>query len=149
MTASGARRRLLGPVLAALLAATGLCHAMWARMTDAELQQHSALVVEGEWLGQGAWPGRADGRQLGAIAVSAALAGKAEPGSLVFVARPPAGRPIADTDLSFRRGDRGLWFLKRAPGGDEAYLVDHPQRFLRDSPENAAAIRAWRERLKR
>jgi hypothetical protein len=29
------------------------------------------------------------------------------------------------------------------------YLLDHPQRFLRDSPDNAAALQAWRERLAR
>lgn len=138
----------LAGLLLALAGAPQEAGAMWVGLTDAELQQQSVLVVDGEWVGEGAWPGRSDGARLGAIAVKATLQGKAE-GNLVFVQRPPASRPVSSSDLSFRRGDRGLWFLKRAPGADAAgvFLVDHPQRFVREGPDSAAAIEAWRRRL--
>jgi len=118
-------------------------------MTEAELQQQSALILEGEWTGQAPWPGRSDGAQRGTIAVSRQLSGSLE-GAVVQVLRPPAGRPVSSSDLEFRRGDRGLWFLKAAPGEAKGvFIVDHPQRFLRDAPENAAELKAWHERLKR
>lgn len=118
-------------------------------MTEAELQQQSAIIVEGEWTGLAPGPGRSDGAQLGTITVARTLSGTVA-GSEVKVLRPPAGRPVSSSDLEFRRGDRGLWFLKAAPGEAKAvFIVDHPQRFLRDAPENAAELKAWRERLKR
>lgn len=155
MSKQGRRFERLRPVVlvAGLLLMLGPlpeAAAMWQGMTDAELQQQSPLVVDGEWVGEAPWPGRADGARLGAIAVKSVLQGKVD-GSLVFVLRPPASRPISSSDLSFRRGDRGLWFLKPAPGSDGAgvQVVDHPQRFLREGADTATAIGAWRSRLSR
>lgn len=144
------RRRLLGPVLVSLLTATGLCHAMWVAMSDAELRQQSALIVEGEWLGEGPAPGRPDGTRMAEIRITRVWQGRPA-GSQARVLRPAASAPVSSTDLRFAPGDRGLWFLRSAPqaGAEGPYLVDHPQRFLRDSPENAAALKAWRERLAR
>lgn len=144
-------RRLWGPVLAMWIAATGLGHAMWVGLSDAELRQQSVLIVEGEWLGVAPWPGRPAGAQLGRIAVAKVWQGTPAPGAEVRVLQPPAAAPVSSSDLRFRPGDRGLWFLKAAPEPEAAgiYAVDHPQRFLRDSPGNAAALKAWRERLAR
>jgi hypothetical protein len=89
----------LAGLLLALAGAPQEAGAMWVGLTDAELQQQSVLVVDGEWVGEGAWPGRTDGARLGAIAVKATLQGKAD-GNLVFVQRPPASRPISSSDLS-------------------------------------------------
>lgn len=155
MSIPGRRMQRLRPVvlLAGLLGLLGPwpeAGAMWQGMTDAELQQQSTLVIDGEWVGDAAWPARADGARLGVIAIKTVLHGSAD-GSLAFVLRPPSSRPVSSTDLNFRRGDRGLWFLKRAPAADAAgvYVVDHPQRFLREGTDNAAAIAAWRQRLSR
>lgn len=123
---------------------------MWVRLTDAELHQQSTLIIEGEWAGEGPWPGRPEPARVGRIMVSKVWKGRA-PEPEVLVERPSAGAPVSSSDLRFRPGDRGLWFLSTSgqPGEERIHRIDHPQRFLRDSPDNAAALKAWRERLAR
>lgn len=139
-------------VLAGALAGVHVAEvqAMWQRMSDAELLASSALVVDGEWVGQGRVTVAGQTLDLGSVKVVEVLRGSLE-GTVAFIAVPAADRPISSSDLRFRRGDRGLWFFKRSPKGDASspLIVDHPQRFLADLPENAAAIDGWRQRLKR
>lgn len=135
----------------ALSAVAGQAFAMWARMTEAELLQKSEWVVVGEWVGQAPAPSsdRAAG-EIGVIAVSEVLKGRRD-ASVAFVKLVGSKQPMSSSDLRFQRGDRGVWFLRLSAGNEPLgpYVVDHPQRFLRDAPENAAAISALRQQLQR
>lgn len=123
---------------------------MWAQMSDAELLASSDVIVLGEWLGQaevtldaGAGP-----QTLGVIAISEALKGGAAAG-FVLVQRPAPGALRSSSDLSFERGQKGLWLLRAKPGGARAiYLVDHPQRFV-SAASDAARIAALRASIGR
>lgn len=143
------RRRALGALaLAAVLPRESL--AMWAQMSDAELVQHSDLVVIGEWVGQSSvtLPGEAGPLELGGIAVAEVLKGPAGQ-TLALVVTTRADTPRSSTDLIYRRGDRGLWLLRRQPGGRAGlYLADHPQRFV-SAAGGAARIEALRRLLPR
>jgi len=103
---------------------------MWARMSDAELLERSAIVVQGSLIGQS--PIRTTSGEdllLGVIKVDAVLKG---PGTLtvVFLVLPAPGRPISSSDLVYRVGQSGLWFLRqRSEDETGIYLADHPQRF--------------------
>ena len=108
---------------------------MWARLSDEELIASSDLIVMGEWLGetQIALEGAASTQGVGVIAVSEVIKGKREPG-FVLVQRPGAGALRSSSDLSFERGQRGLWLLRAKPGGAQGiYLADNPQRFVSES----------------
>lgn len=141
-----------GCVLAFAASLAGQGHAMWARMSEAELIQKSQWIVVGEWMGQAplrSGQGAATS-ELGVIVVAEVLRGP-QGGLVAFVALPDSGKPVSSSDLRYQRGDRGVWFLRQQQPGDAAgpYLVDHPQRFLRDSADNAAAIAALRQQLLR
>ena len=108
---------------------------MWARLSDEELIASSDLIVMGEWLGetQIALEGAASTQGVGVIAVSEVIKGKREPG-FVLVQRRGAGALRSSSDLSFERGQRGLWLLRAKPGGAQGiYLADNPQRFVSES----------------
>ena len=123
---------------------------MWARMSDAELLQKSHWVVVGEWVGQTALrPPASEPLELGVIAVSEVLRGPRDSSVALVALRVPA-QPVASDELRFKRGDRGLWFLRLQSPAETGgpYVLDHPQRFVRDTPENAAAIAAWRRQLR-
>jgi hypothetical protein len=119
--------------------------AMWARMSDEDLMASSELVVLGEWIGQSLLilPDGARPVTVGGIAVSETLKGPAGTGlALVAIASAEALR--SGDDLSFRRGDSGLWLLRPRPGPIRGlYLADHPQRFIRAStgPKEIDALR--------
>ena len=108
---------------------------MWARLSDEELIASSDLIVMGEWLGetQIALEGAASTQGVAVIAVSDVIKGKREPG-FVLVQRRGAGALRSSSDLSFERGQRGLWLLRAKPGGAQGiYLADNPQRFVSES----------------
>lgn len=110
---------------------------MWARLSDEELIASSNLIVMGEWLGetQVTLEGAASAQGVGVIAVSEVLKGKREAG-FVLVQRPGAGALRSSSDLSFERGQSGLWLLRAKPGGAQGlYLVDTPQRFVSASSD--------------
>lgn len=138
--------------LALIALSGGLAQAMWAQMTDAELIQSSQWIVVGEWVGQAPLRITADGAagEVAAISVLEVLRGPAA-ATVAFVAVPGPSQPVSSTDLRFKRGDRGVWFLRsRSPGAEGMpFVVDHPQRFVRDTPANAATIAALRRQLQR
>lgn len=136
-------------LLALLVLLTGPVYGMWVAMSNTELLEKSEWIVVGEWAGQAPAKGKHTA-DIGVISISEVLKGRRD-ASVAFVGVRGANQPISSSDLRFQRGDRGIWFLRKSPGGDmlDVYLVDHPQRFLKDTPENAAAIRTLRQQLQR
>jgi hypothetical protein len=103
---------------------------MWAGLSDDELIRGSDLVVQGEWQGQTAlsMPSVPE-IAVGVIAISEVWKGAGNP-TFALVALPSSKAPRSSSNLTFRRGDRGLWLLRLQPGSQGLYLVDHPQRFV-------------------
>lgn len=125
-------------VVAVLLPVQGA--AMFARMSDEELIRRSDLIVIGEWVGQSSVQvaDTSAPLELGAVAIAEVLKG-APAQSLVLVATAAADAPRTGDDITYRRGDRGVWLLRLRPGGGKGiYLADHPQRFV---PEAGGAAR--------
>jgi len=70
---------------------------------------------------------------VGTIRVESVLKGPAALGVALLALPSPAG-PRSSTDLGYREGQRGLWFLRvRHPEGSGLYLADHPQLFVPQS----------------
>lgn len=152
---SGRRPIFFGPVVGALLLALAVLAseavAMWAQMSEQELIQKSDWIVVGEWQGQAParMAGAAGDGDVGVVAVREVLKGRRD-ATLALVAVRGATQPVSSSDLRFNKGDRGIWLLRLRSPSEPAgpYLVDNPQRFLRDSPENSAAAKALRQALR-
>ncbi len=103
-----------------------------APLTDPELSQKSQLIVRGE-LGAVKPLLPKDGSAplwVGGIRVESVLKGPADL-KVAHLALPSPEGPRSSTDLGYREGHRGLWFLRdRPPEGSGLYLADHPQRFV-------------------
>ena len=105
---------------------------MWARMTEDELLQRSDLIALGELVGttRRQEPGRQEELLLGVIQVEEVLKGRLDL-SRILLRLPSPGAPQVSTSLSYKQGQRGLWFLRAwKPEESPIYLADHPQRFL-------------------
>ncbi len=123
---------------------------MWAQMTDDDLIRSSDLIVVGEWMGQtsASHRGQPAGSDIGALAVTEVLKGKAGT-TLALLAVAGAAAPRSSSDITFRRGDRGLWLLRRHSDGPiDLYAADHPQRFV-PTATGAQRIAALRRLLGR
>lgn len=109
-----------------------LASGMWAKLTDPELTAKSQLIVRGE-LGTVKRRQPKDGSPplwVGEIRVESVLKGPANL-EVAHLALPSPEGPRSSTDLGYRAGHRGLWFLRvRPPEGSGLYLADHPQRFV-------------------
>jgi hypothetical protein len=109
-----------------------LASAMWAKLTDPELVAKSDLIVRGELIGVTRTQPTADSPPLwvGTIRVDSVLKGPPAL-TVALLALPSPEGPRSSTDLGYREGQRGLWFLRvRHPEGSGLYLADHPQRFV-------------------
>ena len=114
---------------------------MWAKLTDPELVAKSQLIVRGELVEVKRLPPKEGAPPIwvGEIRIESVLKGPGELGEALLVLPSPDG-PRSSTDLGYREGHRGLWFLRvRPPEGSGLYLADHPQRFVPHS--KAARIR--------
>ena len=118
-------------MLSALLAlAGGNALAMWAApLTDQELIDASEVIVTGTLIGQSRVKTGATDLTLGVVSVEQVFKGGA--GRVVLIALPGPERPISSSDITYKIGQSGLWFL-RIRGADERgiYVADHPQRFV-------------------
>lgn len=122
--------------------------AMFAQIDDDELVRTSELIALGEWVGQSpiTQGGKTLPRDIGVIALAEVL--KGPPATVALVAAPPTHGPRSSADIAYRRGDKGLWLLRRYPGGPiDLYAADHPLRFVAASA--AARIAELRKRLGR
>lgn len=131
---------------AALL--TSQVKGMWEELSQDKLINTSDLIIVGELIGKAdiSFSTQQPAARLGVLRVDEVLKGGEERGA-VLLALPSASR--SSTDLSYDKGDRGLWFLRAGPPGTAGlYVADHPQRFM--SAERAGEeIELLRERLKK
>ncbi len=122
---------------------------MWARLTDAELIAKSDVIVMAELIGQTrvTLPPAQAPVSLGVLQVEEVLKGDPHRSLLLLVLPSPKG-PQSSSDIFYRKGQRGLWFLRpRKAGAVGLYLADHPQRFLSMSTKHADQIEAFRKTL--
>lgn len=104
--------------------------AIWAPMTLAELAARSELIVVG---GLTAIENQsADSRDVGKITIEQVLKAPASQRQVASVRLllPSATRPISSDVVTYKQGQRGIWFLRRDPASPESprYLADHPDR---------------------
>ncbi|WP_029001079.1 hypothetical protein [Azohydromonas australica] len=143
-----ARRRLLRLAAALGLPAAGPVAAMWARMSEAELVQHSELIVAGEWSSDAPAPlPGTPARAVGRIAVTEVWKGPPDLKAVRVVVPAPGGLQSSDA-ITYRRGDRGLWLLRPWQGGGGLYAADSPQRFVAEGSD-PALLKTLRELLGR
>jgi len=112
----------------------GVVSGYWAPMSPEELLKNSHLIVVGE-LTESDVEGA-----FGVIRVDEIL--KGDPIESVTL----GGRSalVHSATVTYRVGQKGLWFLRRAPGAtNPVYRADNPQRFESD----AGKIAGWKERL--
>jgi hypothetical protein len=114
--------------------------ASYARYSDTDLIAASAVIVEADYAGRAAAPVAPHSPPVwfGVLRVRATLKGTVAEGIVLFRVPAPAA-PVSSSDLTFRAGQTGLWFLRAAPDG--ALLIDHPQRFLPANDPHAGAFR--------
>ncbi|MDE2600245.1 MAG: hypothetical protein KGL40_11550 [Rhodocyclaceae bacterium] len=118
---------------------------MWAPLSDEELLRSSDLIVMGEWQGQVAFSAGSSDMEVGVVLVNEAWKGGTP--AFVLIALPASRTLRSSSDMTFRRGDRGLWLLHLQPGSKGLYLVDHPQRFV-PSTGGEQRMRQLRQLLK-
>ncbi len=107
-------------------------NAMFAPLSDRELIDASTLVVQAEFLGQTEVQFGAAGASMsvGVLMVQEALKGGLQ-GRIVLLALPSSAKPMSSSDILYRTGQTGLWFLHLPPNATKGiYLADHPQRFI-------------------
>jgi hypothetical protein len=119
---------------------------MWARLSEQELRERSALIVTGALIGKTRVRiGSAD-LTLGVIEVQETLQG--ESAIVALLVLPSAGQPVASDTVQHAVGADGLWYLRlRIAAEPGLYVADHPQRFV-PMAEAGPAIAALR-RLKK
>lgn len=112
---------------------------MWAKMSLEELVRRSDLIVVGTLVSLG--PERSGRFDVGAIRVEEILFGREDRVEVGLLVPRPAPGLRSSTDLFYRVGQHGLWFLRRQPGSArDFYLADHPQRL--QSVDKVAQVRA-------
>jgi hypothetical protein len=120
---------------------------MWEQLSQDELIATSDLIIVGELIGKVdiSFSAQQPAVRLGVLRVDEVLKGGEEHGA-VLLALPSASG--SSTNLSYNKGDRGLWFLRAGPPGTAGlYVADHPQRFM-NAERAGEEIELLRERLK-
>ena len=115
--------------IALLFAWTG-AHAMWARLSDAQLIETSSLIVVGTLTKTATTPSNGRTRTVGVIEIETVLKGNLGT-KAVWLNVPQPGSPISSSDIYYGIGQKGLWFLRLlGPESAAIYAADHPQRFV-------------------
>ncbi len=106
-------------------------NAMWVKLSENELIEQSDVIVTAEMIGHA--PMMIDGVKfvIGVLKVEEVLKGDKEK-TVMLLALPSTEGPHKSTDIFYKKGQKGLWFLRERKAKGEAgiYLADHPQRFL-------------------
>lgn len=149
---SGIKLRKWFFVLPLLFLTTPL-FAMWTQYSDAELFDSSEVIIKARLIGAAEVKLSAEqgSMVLGVLQVDQVL--KGEQGTrVILLALPPRGGPVSSSDLIYREGQEGLWFLYQRLRGDKGikgvYLADHPQRFVpaKDVDERLKTMRKLLDR---
>ena len=143
-TLSGLRILILASVLALWWSEA---HAMWVQMSDDQLIEESEVIAVGELRAIETMAG-ADGaaKTVGVLRLSDVLKGAVADGE-VYLKVPQPGAPISSSDIVFKTGQAGLWYLHRTDqDGGLVYSADHPQRFVPLDPSDPM-IEQLRKRL--
>jgi len=127
------------------MSSTSLAVASWTRLTDAELIAQSDLIALGEIVEESSVtpPGSNIPLWAGTLRLEEVWKGPSKPDTVHLVLPSPRG-PRKSDDIVYRKGQRGLWFLRSHQGGTgDFYLADHPQRFI--PATNTEAIEKMRK----
>lgn len=110
---------------------------MWAKLSTTELIEKSDLIVTAELVDQKQITTNQARLVVGLLEVKEVLKGDKSQ-TVVLLALPSPEGPLSSTDIFYKKGQAGLWFLRKGTTHEEGviYLADHPQRFL--PAENAA-----------
>lgn len=75
---------------------------------------------------------------IGVLKVEGVLKGDKNQ-AVILLALPPTKVPHISTDILYRKGQKGLWYLRerKAKGETGMYLADHPQRFVSEKHVDA------------
>ena len=136
-------------LVAVVMSSLGRADAMWVKLSDAELIDKSDIIVGAELIGHTQLRVAPDRPKLtvGVLRVDDVL--KGDTGitvALLVLSSPDA--PRSSTDLVYRKGQKGLWFLRVRDQKDAGlYLADHPQHFV--PLQHAAQIDAFKRLLKK
>ena len=116
--------------------------AMWVKLSDLELVERSDIIIIGEIVQQKQVVIETSQITVGVVRIDAVLKGSKNQ-TEVLLKFQGAGAVTKSDDIHYRKGQKGLWFLrKQCVGGLDIYLADHPQRFV---PQKD--IKATMERL--
>lgn len=135
--------KFLGIQIALLLAQPNAL-GMFVKMSDEQLLDDSSVIVVAEFIGYSDLELGPAGRstRLGVLKRSVTLKGETtQTIFLIKLASPNA--PISSTDLNYKSGDTGLWFLSPTDVKG-VFQCNHPQRFVSSagSPERYEALLA-------
>lgn len=108
-----------------------ITNAMWVKMSDTELVEQSDVIVTAELIGQTQVMINQARYVIGALKVEEVLKGDKNQ-VIILLALPPTEGPRKSDDIFYKKGEKGLWFLReRKEKGDAGiYLADHPCRFI-------------------
>ena len=116
-------------VLALTFGWTG-AHAMWARLSDIQLIETSSVIVVGTFAKTATVPSDGRTQTVGVIEIDTVLKGDFE-AKTIWLNVPQSGTPISSSDIFYRIGQKGLWFLRSLePKSAAIFAADHPQRFV-------------------
>ena len=106
--------------------------ALWARLSESELIDTSGLIVVGTLTEITSETNPSDGqaRSFGVIEIDRVL--KGDPATKTArLNRPRPGAFISSSDIIYKVGQKGLWYLRLLePQSAAVYAADHPQRFV-------------------
>ncbi len=121
---------------------------MWVKLSDEELTEQSNVIITAELIGEVPIMINQAKFVIGVLKVEEVLKGDRDQTALLLALPSSKGVYISE-DIFYKKGQKGLWFLRERKTEGEAgiYLADHPQRFL--SMEHASdQIKAIRKIMK-
>jgi hypothetical protein len=106
-------------------------NAMWVKLSDTELVEKSDVIITAELTGQTQVDINQAKFVVGVLKVEEVLKGD-KGQTVILLALPSAEGPRSSTDIFYKDGQKGLWFLReqKAESGTGIYLADQPQRFV-------------------
>ncbi len=112
-------------------------NAMWVKLSDTELVEKSDVIITAELIGQTQVDINQAKFVVGVLKVEEVLKGDKYQ-TIILLALPSAESPRSSTDIFYKDGQKGLWFLREKVERESGiYLADHPQRFVSEKHADA------------